>query len=150
MAEDIKAFEGSILDALTKAGDVESLRKTIRIARGGVELFRFAVRPLSEATVSRCREINTKYKANRNLGIPMPEKIDTTRYRSQLIYEATVPEDRARIWDAKEAWAHYRVPGGVDLVDKVLIAGEKDRVVSAIEELSGFGGDDELEETVKN
>ena len=37
---------------------------------------------------------------------------------------------------------------GVDMIDAVLLSGEKDRVIDVINEISGY--DDGLEETAKN
>lgn len=154
MPEDNKILEIPILDALKRAADDRGgERRLININRRGERLFSFTVQAVGEDTDERCRELNTNYKRNRRVGIRLPEKTNTTRYRSQLIYEATVPEDRARVWDCKEMWVHCHVGSGVDLIDKLLLAGEKDRVVEAIYDLSGFGGDDgedDLEETVKN
>ncbi len=113
-------------------------------------LFTFRIRPLSEEEYNRCKEKNTKYVRNKQLGIKFPEDTNATRYRSQLIYEATVDEDRAKIWDNKEAWRAPRinVTNGIDMIDKVLRAGEKDAVLNKIDEISGYSST--MEEVAKN
>lgn len=155
MSEDNNALETSILDALKQMADHgESERKTIDIKRKGERVLSFSVRALSEEEVDRCRELNTRSRVNRRLGVKVPEKINAARYHSQMIYEATVPEDRKAIWDCREMWQYCNVASGVDLVDEVLLAGEKERVIDEIEKLSGFAIDDDdengLEDTIKN
>ena len=44
-------------------------------------------------------------------------------------------EDRAKIWDNKQAWNKLNVFTGLDLIDAVLKAGEKDAIYDKIEEI---------------
>ena len=73
----LKQFEGDILKGLLTAAafkeDEENI-KSIEISRGGIVLFSFRVRPLSEEEYDLCREKNTKYVRNKQLGIQYPEK----------------------------------------------------------------------------
>ncbi len=84
----------------------------------------------------------------------MPEDTDMTKFRSMLIYEATV--NKTETWDNKELWkaleSQYPVVTGWETIDQVLLAGEKERIVDAISALSGYRDEDEeaLEDTVKN
>lgn len=148
-AEEIKSYEGDILSAIMEAASFkESKSYKQRVVRNGVALLEFSIRPLSEDEYNKCRTQNTKFKYNKSLGIRVAEKVDQIRYRSALIYEATIPEDRKRIWDNKQAWELLDVATGVDTVDKMLMAGEKARLCEQIDEISGYG--DELEDTIKN
>ncbi len=150
--EELRAYEGDIYHALLDAANYaedESESYAIRIIRKGTVMFKFRIRPLSEEQYNRCREKNTKYVRNKRIGVKVPESTNTVRYRSQLIYEATVPEDRKKIWDNKEAWESLNVASGVDLIDRVLKSGEKDKVLDQIDAISGFDNN-ELEETTKN
>jgi len=147
----LRTYEGDILKGLLAAADFredEDSVTPIEIARGGVVFFTFRVRPLSEEEYNHCKEKNTKYVRNKQLGIKFPEDTNATRYRSQLIYEATVEEDRAKVWDNKEAWRALNVLNGIDLIDKVLLAGEKDAVLNKIDDISGYSST--LEEVSKN
>ena len=149
----LRTYEGDILKGLLAAADFrddEDNVVPIEIARNGVVLFTFRIRPLSEEEYNLCKEKNTKYVRNKQLGIKFPEDTNAIRYRSQLIYEATVEEDRAKIWDNKEAWRapKINVTNGTDLIDKVLLAGEKDAVLNKIDEISGYSST--LEEVAKN
>ena len=97
---------------------------------------------------------------NRTLGVKMPEDTDSSLYRAALIYEATLPEDRKKLWDNKDAWEALRNKGkqivrGVDVIETCLKAGEKDKVIDVIDKLSGYDDNieevaDNLEDTIKN
>ena len=79
----------------------------------------------------------------------VPETTNSVRYRSQLIYEATIPEDRAKLWDNKQMWEALNVASGIDAIDKILKSGEKDKILEQLDAISGFDNT-ELEETTKN
>lgn len=116
--------------------------------------FKFRIKPLSEAEYNACRKAHTKYNKNKQLGIVVAEDTDNVRYRCQLIYNATVQEDRESLWDNKRAWEAYRAKGhmiknGLDIIEFALKAGEKDQIVDLIDEISGYK-DDNLEEVIKN
>lgn len=148
--EDLLASEQDILRGLLDAAeDMKSETTAIEIARRGRVLFRFRIRPLTESEYHACREKATKYIRNRQLGgIKLPEDTNVTRYRSYLIYEATVPEDRKAVWDNKEAWDRLSVITGPDLIEKVLKAGEKEAVIAKLDAISAF--DSNLEDVAKN
>ena len=150
--EELKTYDGDILHALLAAANYQQSEDetyTMRVVRKKVVLFTFRVRPLSEEQYDRCREKNTKYVRNKRIGVKVPESTNSVRYRSQLIYEATIPEDRAKIWDNKQMWEKLNVASGVDAIDKILMSGEKDKILEQIDAISGFDNN-ELEETTKN
>lgn len=122
-------------------------------------LFCFRVRALSESEYNKCKKKHTKYVRNKALGVKMPEDTDSVKYRANIIYEATVPEDRKKLWDNKKAWEALRSKGkqimnGLDLIEACLKAGEKDNVIEIIDHLSGYDDNleevEDLEETIKN
>lgn len=149
--EEVLMKEKDILRGLIEAGrekDSEDSYETIQIRRGGELKFEFRIRPLSEEESIKCRERATRY-APRKRGQPVQEiETNVAKFRSWLIYAATVDEDRARTWDSKQAQEAFGVLQGVDVIDAVLLSGEKDRVIDRINEISGYG--DDLEETAKN
>lgn len=150
--EELKTYDGDILHALLAAANYQQSEDetyTMRVVRKKVVLFTFRVRPLSEEQYDRCREKNTKYVRNKRIGVKVPESTNSVRYRSQLIYEATIPEDRAKIWDNKQMWEKLNVASGIDAIDKILMSGEKDKILEQIDAISGFDNN-ELEETTKN
>lgn len=152
--KDILGNEDALLRGMLEAvEDRENESVKIEIARKGKVLFAFSVRPISETEVNKCEERATKYTRKR--GLRIPEETDRAKYRSLLIYTATADEDRLKSWDNKALWDRLNVLNGVDVIDKVLLPGEKEAVIQKINEISGHAeSDDEdgesLEETAKN
>ena len=149
--EEILMDENAMLRGLIEAGkekDDESTYRKIQIKRGGVLKFVFRIRPVSEEESIKCHDHATKF-APRKRGQPKRE-IETNQslFRSWLIYTATVDEDRKMLWDNRKAQEALDVLSGVDMIDAVLLSGEKDRIIDVINEISGY--DDDMEETAKN
>lgn len=140
-SEALRTYENDILGGLLAAAafrEDSDETKTVEIARNGIVFFKFRIRPLSEGEYNGCKERYTKYIRNKQFGVRIPEKTDTTSYRSALIYEATVKEDREKLWDNREAWRRLDVLSGVELIGRVLKAGEKDAVLDLIDKISGY------------
>lgn len=146
--EEYQSNEAALLKGLLeelKADEQETFR--IEIVRNGKLRLAFDIRPLSEAEFNKCRERHTKYKKVKRFGgIPMPERTDQVAYRSDMIVTATTDEYREKLWNNKEMLAAAGVVSAGDLVDKVLRGGEKDMVVTKIQEISGYTDDDEDED----
>lgn len=145
--------EDMIQGLIEAAGYSIEERQTIEIAREGKLFFRFQIRPLSEDEYNRCKKKHTKYVRNKQLGMRMPEDTDSAKYRAALIYQATVEEDRVKLWDNKKVWEALRnknlqIMNGLDVIEYSLKAGEKDKVLEAIDLLSGY--ESNLEEVAKN
>lgn len=143
-------FIQGLIDAADYAAD-ETQR--IEIVRDGKVYFAFSIRPLSEEEYNKCKKNNTRYVRNRQFGMKLPEETNSVKYRSSLIYQATVEEDRKNLWDNKRVWEALRDKGlqivrGLDVIEYTLKAGEKDKVLEAIDKLSGY--DENLEEVAKN
>lgn len=153
MQEALAINEDEILKALTGQAQYENRTETVEVSFGNAK-FAFRIRPLSEKEWDKCRERNTKYSKNRRLGgIRVPESTDTTGYHSDLIYTATVDEDRAKLWDNKVFWNATGALTGRDMVDKLIpYAGKKQAVIERIEALSGYNDEDQeqYEEALKN
>lgn len=150
-------FIQGLIDA---AGYTQEEHQIIEIARRDTKTgdsrvyFRFSIRPLSEREYEKCKKKNTKYVRNKRIGMSMPSDTDNVKYRDMLIYEATIPEDREKLWDNKKVWDAMRNNGlqimnGLDVIEYSLIAGEKEKIVEQIDRISGFE-DDSLEEVTKN
>lgn len=149
--EELLINEDEILKALNDEKQHSEMVETIKV-QFGKTAFAFRIRPLSEREWDKCRERNTKYQKNRRLGgIRLPESTNTTGYHSDLIYTATVDEDREKLWNNKKLWSAVGAITGTDMVDKLIpYAGKKQAIVERIERLSGYDDEDEYEETVKN
>lgn len=144
--------ENDILQGLLALGserDNEANYRNVEIRRGGKLMLAFRIRPLSEEENQTCWRRATKYSGNKPGQPKVAIQTDNTKYRSLLVYTATVDEDREKIWNNKEAQRQLNVVQPSDLIDKVLFAGEKSRIIDLIDEISGFG-DDEADETAKN
>lgn len=139
-------IEGNIVDALLQAAayrNVENHCQPVKIVRNKKVLFRFTIEALDEDTWRRCRAQNTRNKGKRN------EDTDEARFISQLIYEATIDEDKQRIWNNKTVWRQLNVLSGVDVIHKILLPAEKIKLAEEIEKISGYNEDlDEMIESL--
>lgn len=134
--------ENDLLDGLlTAAGYKDDEDETVEIVinRHGRDLFAFRIHPLSEEDFQKCRKKCTKYiKSKAQAGLRIPEEVDAVRYRCMLIYTATVDEDRTKVWDNKQLWKKMDLATGVEAVDVLLKAGEKNAVCEKLDEISGY------------
>lgn len=149
--EIIRAYEDDILGGLMAAANYVNDKNEVKefpIVRNGAIVLSVHFRPVSEVENTKCKKDNSTYKKMKGTGAKVLTETDNSRYRSQLIYTATTDEDREKIWDNKEMWKKVNVLNGIDLIDVVMKAGEKDRAIELISEISGFGEDPE--ETAKN
>ena len=147
----IRKYEEDILGGLLAAAgykDNEEETAKIEIVRGNAIVLSFRIRPLSEEEYLKCKKDNTNYKRNKSLGTKIAESVNAARFRAQLVYEATVDADREKIWDNQEAWKKLSVINGIDLVDVILKAGEKDAILEKLDEISGY--QPKLEDVAKN
>jgi hypothetical protein len=149
--DEILMSESDILSGLLELGNEKNDPKNfhkIQIKRDGKLKLEFRIRPLSEEESQICWNNATKFAPHKPGQPKIAIHTDRAKFRSHLIYSATVNEDRAKIWDNKQAQMKLSVIHGVELIDLVLLAGEKDRVTDKIDEISGFN--DNLEEIAKN
>lgn len=150
--EELLINEDEILRALSDKDNHADSIETIEVKFGKIT-FRFRIRPLTEKEWDRCRERATNYKKNKRLGgFRMAESTDTTVYHTELIYAATVDEDRAKLWDNKRLWGPVNALTGRDMIDKLIpLAGKKQAIIDRIEAISGYDDDEDNEgETIKN
>lgn len=149
--EEILMNENELLAGILELGgrkDEALSYHKIQIKRNGVVKLEFRIRPVTEDETQSCLKMARKYAPTRP---GQPKKVietNNTKLRSLIVYTATIDEDRAKIWDNKSAQTALNILTGWEMVDKVLLAGEKDRVIDKIDEISGFG--DDLEETAGN
>lgn len=150
---DLLLAEESVLQdigGVFRAMDAMEEYETFRVVRGGKELFSFRVRGLDDEEMDKRRTESTKYVRNKKLGgMVMPSDFNAAKYNSLLIVQATHPEDKPFLWDNKELQKKAGVVAGWQVVDKVLKAGEKERVIELIEKLSGYD-EEGLSESLKN
>lgn len=139
----------------SKFQESDEFNRKVQVRRnGGTPLFEFTIRPLREEEIQECRKKVTKYKADpRGKQFPKIEvDIDLIKLRSNKILKATVDTGNGIIWDNKKLKDKLGVLQAVDVIDLVLLAGEKDKICDMIDEISGYGSEDgpTMEETAKN
>lgn len=142
---ELDKVENNIVDALMEAASFrtsEDNRRKISIKRDGKILFEFTIEPLNEDDWSKCRRQNLRNKGKRS------EELDNARYLAQAIYEATIDEDKTRLWKNPEVWRKLNVASGVDVVNLVLTPGEKAAIGDILLDIGGFN--DELDGIIKN
>lgn len=150
----LRANEEDFIQGLIDAAQFASEEtQRIEIIREGRLFFAFNIRPLSSEEYEKCKKKYTKYVRNKQLGMKLPEDTDRIKYQSAIIYEATVDEDKGKLWDNRKVWDALnarkdRIMNGLDVIEYSLKAGEKDKILEAIDKLSGY--DDNLEEVAKN
>lgn len=87
----LRMFEGDFIKGLIAAADYKTEEtQRIEIIRNGVLFFAFNIRALGEEEYNKCKTKHTKYVRNKQLGIKLPEDTNTVKYRSAIIYEATL------------------------------------------------------------
>lgn len=151
----LRMFEGDFIKGLIAAADYKTEEtQRIEIIRNGVLFFAFNIRALGEEEYNKCKTKHTKYVRNKQLGIKLPEDTNTVKYRSAIIYEATAKEDRDKLWDNKSVWdalndKGFQIMNGLDVIEYTLKSGEKDKIIEAIDKLSGYDSNN-LEEVAKN
>lgn len=134
----------------------ESLQKKIQIQRKGKTYFSFRIRPLGEEEYLSARQHAVVKMANpNNPQLPPVEKeIKIEELSAWKIYYATVHADE--VWKNSEVIQNlekkgYPVVTPVDVINAVLMAGEKDAIDTQIDIISGYYGDrDSIEDYAKN
>jgi len=149
----IRANEGDFIQGLIDAaGFASEERQRIEIIRNKKLYFAFHIRPLGSEEYEKCRKKHTKYMRNKQFGMKVPEETNRIKYQSAIIYQATVSEDREKLWDNRRVWdtlndSGFQIMNGLDVIEYTLKAGEKDRVLECIDKLSGY--EEDLEEVAK-
>lgn len=123
----------------------------IEIKRNGEVRLSFKVHQVSDEDIRRARKSATKNKPNPN-GRKLPPiewDRDETKYRSMVIYIATIPEDQKRVWGNAAFMEKKGCMEPYETVEHILNVGEKLAVFDRILELSGMADDDEGEESLE-
>lgn len=139
---DASKNETALLDGLLTAAGFKTSEECIKnvvISRGGKDLFSFHIHPLSEEDYNSCRKKFTKYvKSKVQGGIRVPEEVNAVDYRAELIFRATTPEDQEKVWCNKVLWKKLDLVTGYEAVNALLMAGEKEAILSLIDQISGY------------
>jgi len=151
-ADQVLMNEDDMLSGLLEAAEFKTNpenRKLIKVKRGDKLFFQFHIRPLEENELNQCRKRATKYIPNpQNRHLKIEADTDYVKLRSMKIYMATVNEEREKLWDNPRLSEKFNTIEGWEVIDKVLMAGEKDQICDVIDDISGYNAS--LEETAKN
>lgn len=147
--QQIRENEDSLLESLLAAADyATNEERIIEIIRGGKSFFSFTIHPISEDTIQQIRKKYTNYAKNRRTGTRVADELDVAKFRCSMIYNSTIDKDKEKIWDNKELQESlrrkgYRIINALDVIEAVLLPGEKDKIMEAIDCLSGYGEDED-------
>ena len=149
--EELMLSEDDIISGLMAAASgIKEDTATIKIERNGKILFKFRVHGFSEDQIKEIREHNCTYRKN-NMGVRILDDFNDTRFSSEIIYNATITEDKQKLWDNPTVKKNLNCLSGIDIIDSVLKAGEKDAIYNVIQKISGYsiGEDIAVKETKK-
>ena len=154
--QEVLQNEDQLLAGFLEAAEFKEntdFQRKIEIKRNGKLLFSFYIRPLTEEEVQGCRKRATKRRPDpRGKQFGMIEiETDYIKLRSYKILAATVDKGHGILWSNRTLKEKLKVIEDVDVIDKVLMGGEKDYINDVIDEISGYGMHEvSLEETAKN
>lgn len=140
---------------LAAATDVADDTQKIDIIRKGRKYFSFSIHSVTDEMLKDIRKKYTKYTKNRRQGIRVADELDVPKYRASLIYNSTIEEDKAKLWDNPVVKKGLEAKGiciinALDVIDAVLLPGEKDRIMDIIDEFNGYNNEELKAETAKN
>lgn len=158
--EAILEAEPTLLDAmLAMSKENESRTEIIEIKRKGEVVLAFRIRALTEKETDECDRKATVYRKDRRAIAPIPVETIRSVFRSLLVVKSTVSfcernhdgtyRDVSTQWNDAALLDKFGTADPAEVVDKVLLPGEKDAVIERINILSGFDGPN-LEEQAKN
>ncbi len=151
--EEILMNEDALIAGLLEAANYKEDYTPVQVKRNGKLLFEFRIRPMGEDEIQECRKRATKMVPN-PAGRHLPKvegDIDIVALRCYKILSATVDEDRKKVWDNPAIKKSLNVLTPVDVIDAVLMAGEKDAVCDLIDNISGYNNNQvTTEEYAKN
>ena len=143
--EQLAKIDNDIAAALIEASEYNmgaDKQRKINIQRNGKSLFSFTIEPVNEETMRRVRRENMKNRGRRN------EELIGERFVAQLIYEATIEEDKNRLWRNREVQERLNVASGADVVQKVLTPAERSKLEEVLIEIGSYDSDG-LDEMIK-
>ncbi len=135
-----------LLDLAKRKENEVFFRKIEILGQGGQVKATFRLRPLSSEDVEACVKQATKLV--KNVKGKVEKEVNQRLYQSILIFTATVPEDQGVLWGNVELKRALNVLDSFDMVDQLLLAGEKASVLAVIDEMGGFT--EEARVTAKN
>lgn len=153
--EKIAMSEEELIAGLLSAAGFETDEDNqvpVEIRRSGKLFFRFHIHPLGEKEMQKIRRKSTDmYKNPAGKKLPKIEgELRLEEFRSRKIYAATTDEDREKLWNNPKVKAGLEKKGidafePWEVIEAVLMAGEKQKISELIDDISGYDQEDELE-----
>lgn len=153
-AIDRKAAEYDLTAALLKAAAFKTSEENItevNITRNGEFLFPLHIHPLSDEDIDLANKKATKYAPH-----PQGKRYGKIQVgfnkplsKSWLIYLATTEEDQQLIW-GNPALKAIGVMQPVDAIDKLLMSGDKNKLLNEIATISNIDDDDFADDEDEN
>lgn len=149
-ATDPKSAEYDLVKSLLAAADFRNTEDAVtefEIKRNGKFFYSVRIQPISEEEIRTARKKATSYMKNpQGAKYPPIEKdFNSSLFNSWLIYLATVPEDREKIWGNASVKSKFGLMENVETIDKLLLFGEKSAIVDKIIDVSGLGAEEPFE-----
>lgn len=152
--DEILENEGNLLHNLlelsNRKNDEAYQRKVDIKGADGTVKASFRLRPMSSQDAESCAKQASKLV--KNIRGKMEKEVDQRIYQSLLIYTATIEEDQKNFWGNRELKKALSIIDNFDMVDALLLAGEKAAVLDILDEMGGFTQNiqDEIQNTAKN
>ena len=153
--ETILANEDDYLEGLLAAADnAANDTKKIEIIRNERKYFSFSIHSLTDEMLKDIRKKYTKYTKNRRQasGLRTNWICQSTGFRDlQLYYGRRQGQtvDNPAVKKGLEAKG-ICIINALDVIDAVLLPGEKDRIMEIIDDVNGFNNEEVKAETAKN
>lgn len=142
--DELGASEADFLRQITAAAEIST--EPIAVYRGDTVVMRFTIQTVDAETYETIRKLSQeKVKAKGYANLPLQVDTNRARFQAMLVYHATVPDQRKKLWDNRAAWERYNVITGWAMVLKVLRGGEIDKICDRIDLLSGYTDSSEVE-----
>lgn len=150
-AYDRKEAEFDMTRALLAAAEFKTAEDnitTVDIKRAGKLLFPVRIHPIADTDIKLARKKATTKMPNPNgkKYPPIDKDFDSVKFKSWMIYLATIEEDQQRIWGNPTILQKFGLMEPAESIDVLLSAGEKSKLVDVVTDISGF--DDEEDENV--
>lgn len=148
-ATDRKGAELDLIERLfSAAGYKEDPANIVEIdiTRNGKFLFTLHIHPLGDDDVAKANKeaaIMVRNPGGKHLPKIQADS-DKSKYKSWMIYLATTEEDQKQIWGNPALMSKLGVYQPWEVIDKLLILGDKAKLLEKITEISGL--DDEEDE----
>lgn len=143
-----KEAEFDLVTALLSAAEYRNSEDNIteaEIKRNGNVLFSVHIHPIGETETRTARKKSTSMMPNpENKKLPPIEReFNNAKFKSWVIYLATVEEDQQKVWGNSQLMKKYSLAEPWESIDTLLTVGEKNKLFDLVTKISGLDDDDD-------